>query len=185
MCNHHIGSGKYSSIFFYQMVAAMANIARNGRNGVHITDVHHVMWEIDYLEGRSSATATKGPLPFKDPMLNDLMHKHVSSAGDFVNNLMRELPRTTKKMHKFIEAEIGNIFTEEHAKKLSYMAVYEAYTERASRRTKSAKKGLTGEWIVYKNINGINYYLFFGYHEMNNSDLKSLADAACIDIGIY
>ena len=41
---------------------------------------------------------------------------------------------------------------------LSYNVTVKAYEER------NAQKGMTGEWIVYKPVNGKNYYLMLATH---------------------
>lgn len=178
MLDFHVTYGAYSSILYYQIVTNMLNIVRMRDKKLHLFDPHAVMAEIDYLEGKSNYTNTKGPIIFKDSSISNLYHKHVYSSGDFIQNICIEMKRSLKNIEKFLKIKIGQKFDETVANQVANMAVTEAYERRAGERRNKATKGLTGEWLVFTKIDGINSYLFLGYHEMPNQEIKKWAEEA-------
>ena len=176
-------SGRYSSTFFYQLVAGHLNIFRKGDRGFHRLDPDAVLDEIDFLEGRTLHTNTKGPIGFRNPLLSDLLHKHHSSAFDMPHNFLNEFMRTGRhEIESYLKTKIGTVVDEEIIKKITHMAVMEGYERRAMRRREDVNGGLTGEWVVFKVVQGINHYLFLGYHDMKDSEIRDWADSAMSDI---
>ncbi|MCC0043721.1 MAG: hypothetical protein H6892_04895 [Brucellaceae bacterium] len=179
MLDFHIQSKCYSDHFLFQFVVGLIGIPRWSGEKQSQIDTHEVLNQIDYLEGRISHTNTKGPLPFRDPSLVGLMHKHYSSAFDMPANLAIEFRgEGGRKIRNFLEARIGKKPTEDDIKMIAHLSVTDGYETRAQRRRTDPRKGLTGEWIVYQPLEGINHYLFLGYHDMSNAEIREWADGA-------
>jgi hypothetical protein len=122
-------------------------------------DVFAVYDEIGQMEGSDPPrrTGTKPAAPLKRE-LHGLMHKHykVSSLASFAVNQKNHWLRSE---HQAKLDEIINEFCRDgHAGKLAHELVLGAHTGR------HAADQMAGEWIVYADIGGVNYYLTLAMH---------------------
>jgi hypothetical protein len=116
--------------------------------------------EIGQMEGsdppRRTGTKPADRLKYE---LNGLMHKHykVSSKLSFMINISNHwAQRSSKTQQRKIET---NFQRDGHAGKAAHRIVLDGYQAR------HAANEMTGEWIVYAEIAGVNYYLTLGTHE--------------------
>ena len=127
--------------------------------------------EIAFMEGSAprSRTGTKPPDPLRRE-LQGLMHKHyaASSMASFALNQLNHWRRPEN------ETKLLEIFSEfnrdGHAGKLSHALVLGAHKGR------HAASQMTGEWIVYADLAGVNYYLTLGTHT-EPSDIRARVEA--------
>ena len=87
------------------------------------------------------------------------MHKHykVSSLASFAVNQKNHWLR--KDSQAKLDAVINGFCRDGRAGKLTHEIVLGAYTER------HAANQMTGEWIVYAQVAGVNYYLTLATHK--------------------
>lgn len=126
-------------------------------------DQFAVLDELDYLEGIRSTTRTKPEASFKHPALKPLLHKHFSSSKHLLKNIEvrwnlvgggnKDLDRLIRE----VAQEHGDNF-DRWVGNLTHRLVIDGYEERA-------KRGLTGDWIIYAQHEGMNYYLDLATHE--------------------
>jgi hypothetical protein len=119
---------------------------------------HLVLHELDYLERLRPDSRTKPEAQFKHAPLHPFWHKHYSSARHMPRNLStrwglyadgnRDL---TKLMEQLIRNH-GPDDLDKFSNDLAYRMVIDGYTDRA-------KRGLTGDWIIFGKQDGQNYYL--------------------------
>ncbi len=126
-------------------------------------DPFAVLDELDYLEGIRPTSKTKRESPFKGPHLQPFWHKHFSSARHLVRNIgirwnlagggNRDLDQMLR--------EVAETYGEDPELWQAYLAhrlVVSGFEERA-------RRGLTGDWIIYAKHDGANYYLDLATHE--------------------
>jgi hypothetical protein len=122
-------------------------------------DVHNILDEIARLEGLPSRAApTKPAAPYKNPLLKGLWHKHHFQARFVPKNLMEETKRKSFPVPESVEEFDQN----PDWGRLTHKAILSAF------ECRSARTALTGEWIVYAPMNGINYYLTLAVHETDD-----------------
>jgi len=126
--------------------------------------VFAVYEEIGQMEGSDPPrrTGTKEAEPLTRELLIGLMHKHykVSSLTSFAQNQRNHWGR---KENKSKLTEIVNEFLQDgHSGKLAHELVLGAHTGR------HCASKMTGEWIVYAVIDGVNYYLTLATHGEDN-----------------
>jgi hypothetical protein len=111
-------------------------------------------------------TGTKPAQPLKHE-LNGLMHKHykASSMPSFMLNISNHWTRrSSKPQRRKIESDFQR---EGHAGKAAHGIVLDGYQAR------HGANQMTGEWIVYAEIAGVNYYLTLATHKEPASDVKA------------
>jgi hypothetical protein len=123
--------------------------------------------EIGQMEGSDPPrrTGTKPAQPLKGE-LNGLMHKHykISSLSSFALNQRNHWER---KQNQPKLAKIIDEFIEDgHAGKLAHELVLGAHTGR------HGTDQMSGEWIVYAEVDGVNYYLTLATHKESDSSVK-------------
>jgi len=123
--------------------------------------------EIGQMEGsdppRRTGTTPAEPLKHE---LNGLMHKHykTSSLPDFKKNITNHWKDKNNKIeHRRIQSELRR---DGHAGKAAHEIVLGGYQAR------HCANEMTGEWIVYAEIGGVNYYLTLAAHKEPNSAVK-------------
>lgn len=116
--------------------------------------------EIGQMEGSDPlrCTGTKPAKPL-NRKLRGLMHKHykVVSLASFAIN-QRNHWRRKDTGHR-LEAILNDFCRDGHDGKLTHELVLDAHAER------HAANKVTGEWIVYAEITGANYYLTLATHK--------------------
>lgn len=112
---------------------------------------------------RSTGTKPAQPLKYE---LSGLMHKHykTSSMPSFMLNIANHWNRrSSRNQRRKVENEFQN---DGHAGKATHEIILSGYQARHS------AKQMTGEWIVYAVIAGVNYYLTLGMHAESASAIK-------------
>lgn len=125
-----------------------------------------ILLELDYLEGLRHSSRTKTAEPFRKPPLSEypLLHKHFFSTH---RHLIRNIGirwALDRNGNRELDALIHEV-AEQHGhdaecwpKMLSHRLIVSGYEERAC-------KGLTGDWIIYTQHEGRNYYLDIAAHQ--------------------
>lgn len=126
-------------------------------------DKFAVLDELDYLEGIRSTTRTKPEAPFKHSALKPFLHKHFSSSKHLFKNieirwnLVAGGNKDFDRLISEVAREHGDNF-DQWVGNLTHRLVIDGYEERA-------KRGLTGDWIIYTQHESMNYYLDLATHE--------------------
>lgn len=150
------------------LVLAFRLLGQLGR----MDDPFEILEELDYLEGLRPASKTKPPEPFRKPPLSDypLWHKHFFSTQRHLARNIGIRWALDKEGNKDLDKAIRDIAkrygddTDLWPKMLFHRVIVGGYEDRACR-------GLTGDWIVYANHKGHNYYLDIAtHHEGENPD---------------
>lgn len=125
--------------------------------------IFSVLDELDHLEGMRSRSKTKHEAPFKRAPLTRFWHKHfasprhisknVSIRWDFEHGGNGDLTSLLER----ITRECGDE-PDVWKKRLAHELVIGAVEDRA-------KRGFTGDWIVYAKHDGRNYYLDLASHD--------------------
>jgi hypothetical protein len=169
-----VAPNRYSTLFlihlyFHSVILGRMNPAK-------------VIREIRALEGLDTVSSTKPPLPFKHPPLKGLWHKHhlaegiSSMAANLKNGLKKYgLPLIEERARKAQEANEEKYITEEDITAIVNDAVHGNWMRRAEANE------LTGEWIIYAQHAGNNYYLCLGQHfsDDNHLSLRNQIDNLC------
>ncbi|WP_297369420.1 hypothetical protein [Acidocella sp.] len=116
-----------------------------------------VLDEISGLESGIPHIGTKAPIPFKHPPLRGLYHKHFFTPAFMGVNLLNEMKRQNT-VGNLLAPHVGKVFDEAIAKSLCRELVVGNFEKRSQRGA------LTGEWIIFDQINGANYYLTLSTH---------------------
>jgi hypothetical protein len=123
--------------------------------------------EIGQMEGsdppRRGGTKAAQPLMHE---LTGLMHKHykTSSLPDFILNIENHWKRRSNRAERHrIEDEVRH---GGHAGKAAHEIVLGGYQAR------HGADQMTGEWIVYAVVGGVNYYLTLATHKESDSAVK-------------
>lgn len=126
------------------------------KNSFSVTD------ELDYLEGYREGTLTKPAAQFKPP-LYPFWHKHFTTPGHLAHNLQvrwgmnkggnRDLENLIKDIAQGYGGNDG-----EWPNYLADRLIIGGYGDRLGR-------GLTGNWIIYAQHLGLNYYLDLATHD--------------------
>jgi hypothetical protein len=130
-------------------------------------DAFGVYDEIGQMEGSDPPrrTGTKPAEPLRGE-LRGLTHKHykLSSLASFALNQKNHWKREENQSK--LDEIIGEFFEHGHAGKLAHELVLGAHTGR------HASARMTGEWIVYAVVPGMNYYLTLAIHGEPDADVK-------------
>lgn len=140
---------------------------------------HKVMREIDALE-RGQPTTTKPPTMFTGPVLGGLWHKHyfADGVGAIIKNLINGMNRTglpwiEERARQVTESGEEHYLTEEDADRIAHDAVIGNWERR------SAGCQFTGEWIIYAQHQGQNYYLCLANHNDGDDRIRAQIDEIC------
>jgi hypothetical protein len=121
---------------------------------------HHVLHEIDVLEGLALHSSTKESAQFRRPPLHPLWHKHFSTARHLIRNwgdrwgLGKSGNRDLSKMIEGVATEIGDQ-PDLWLKRLAHQLVLGGLEDRA------AAGRMTGDWIIFAKHEGRNFSLLF------------------------
>lgn len=163
---HGLDISRISSIFIYQVYRYQEN---------RVIDVFRIMDEVKYLEGIKKTTSTGAAKPFTGKILKGLCKKHYTDAGFIEENISVQCHRKGRvdRLCKIVgEAfEKGRSYDEI----MNYIAHY-AYSVGVYEERR-AKLGLTGEWIVFKKHEGLNYYLTLAEHKEGDENISSRVKA--------
>ncbi len=153
-------------------------------------NVHAVMDEISYLEGRGRTTRTKAQAEFSGP-LKGFWHKHFFDTQFMLRNFINELENEDNFgrlwYRDFVPAFeavtgkpwVGTEFNDDVAKLLAHVVTIRAYEQRAGIRKPGNASRMTGEWIVYAYDGSRRVYLTLALHsERQDSQIARLRQAA-------
>ncbi len=141
--------------------------------------LHRVICELDYLEGLILRTSTVKPKMFKNPSspLLGFWKKHFFQPENILGNMSAHWGldyykgdhcKENRKLNDLVERELessyGEDLSQEKIGKLAYKMVLGGFNSRQE------KKKLTGDWIVYKPDNGMNYYLGLFPHKKQDEN---------------
>lgn len=140
-----------------------------------------IVREINALEGIGNPSQLKPPIQNKYPPLKGLWHKHYLEDGlsaiaiNIQQGLKKHgLPLFKQRINEAQEAGEERYVSIEDIKSLADDAVHGNWTRLAS------AEALTGEWIIYAQHEGKNYYLCLGTHEISqHKHLREQIDALC------
>ncbi|AYH43666.1 hypothetical protein CDA09_09765 [Azoarcus sp. DN11] len=122
-----------------------------------------VLDELDYMEGIRPASSTKAEEQFRRKPLHPLWHKHfflpkhVSRNVDVRWNLLDGGNKDLTKMLGEVTENFGED-PEVWTNYLTHRLVVQGFEERA-------RRGLTGDWIIFGKHDGKNFYLDLAVHE--------------------
>jgi hypothetical protein len=140
-----------STFFLLQLFHRARNHALPG-------DPAKIVAEVRFLDGYGRPTGTKDAMPFDDPPLAGLWHKHYLADNAVARNVQiglggPSLKRIPKIARPFMPLTAKNI------PDLARALINNVYIERQQHGK------LTGEWIVFAKHEGQNYYLCLGNHD--------------------
>lgn len=119
---------------------------------------------IGSLEGTDARrSGAKPATKFKHPPLRGLSKAHHLQATFLPQNLLNEL-KYGNSIEKYLTPRIGQEFTQGMANQLAHEIVIGGFNRR------SAENRMTGEWLVFEEAPGGNYYLTLANH--NEEDAK-------------
>ncbi|MBS7540386.1 hypothetical protein [Ancylobacter lacus] len=124
-------------------------------NATYGIDPFKILMEIDGLEGLASGSRTKKPSQFKFPPLKGLWHKHFFDSRFIAKNITSALGEKRLKdiVDIWIKENKDKTITQEIVAKLAHEVTHGVFDRR------SAEGRLTGEWIIYAENEGRNFYL--------------------------
>jgi hypothetical protein len=125
---------------------------------------HEILSAINSLEQIEPLTGVKPATQFKFMPLKGLWHKHYFSAQFLVKNIALELGKTGVKkiVTEVLDPTKSKVITPEMIKELARRVTQEPA------ETRDARKGLTGEWLIYLKHEGSNYYLCCNTHDTSD-----------------
>jgi hypothetical protein len=122
-----------------------------------------VLDELDCLEGIRADSRTKTETQFKYPPLHPFWHKHFTAPRHLLRNISIRWALDGERQRD-LDALIRDV-QENHGSDpdswpgvLVHRFVLDAYVDRA-------RRGLTGDWIIFAKHEGANYYLDLATHE--------------------
>jgi hypothetical protein len=133
-------------------------------------DPNKIVAEIRALEGVGRLVGTKPPSRFKHPPLRGLWKKHYLLGGvaSVARNVELGFGSGRRRLREIIKRNhhpsTAHLPPAEIARKIA-SEVVDLYAERSTRQA------LTGEWIVFGQHEGKNYYLCLARHDENNNDI--------------
>lgn len=161
---------RYSLVFLLDLFFAFENRTINLDSLLH---------EVNFLEGKLNQSKTKPASQFLRPPLQGLWHKHffdtsVSGLAQNVKNALNNysIPYFAQKIEEAKKSGEENYMTEED---ISHI-VDDGVSGNLQRRNDEQK--MTGEWIVYANYQGANYYLCLAKHQEGDASIRNRLDAA-------
>ncbi|WP_316885247.1 hypothetical protein [Ralstonia flatus] len=164
---------RYSTLLLIEMYAA--TVLAQQMNPAKV--IH----EIRTLENGGHAVGTKPATQFKHAPLRGLWHKHYQQDGlqSMALNLRlglkrHGLPVFEQRMREAQEANEERYVSHEDIAAIAHDAVIGNY----ERRHQAGE--LTGEWIIYAQHAGKNYYLCLGEHDSGDDVLRKKVDDLCI-----
>ena len=164
--------GRVSTLLLLQLYAGATAGTLNPAKVIH---------EIAALEGAGPASRLKPPTRFeRHPALRGLWHKHYLQDGlaSMALNVRRGIPQHgIPILRKMVDeaAAAGEVrhFEAAHAAAIADDAV------RGTWERLQEQQALTGEWIIYSEHDGANYYLSLGAHTEGDDVLRKQIETFC------
>lgn len=164
--------GRYSLI----LVLGLFGGYKSGHQGPE-----KIIHEIEALEGAAKPSILKAPIQFEHPPLKGLWHKHYLQDGlsSMATNIQKGLnkfgmPLMSEWVREAKESGEERLFSAEHVAPLVNDIVSGNLQRLAS------EQAVTGEWLIYAQHQGKNYYLCLGTHDkQSHENLRRQIDAVC------
>jgi len=167
-----VASGRYSVLLLLELYGGMQSRQLNPAKVIH---------EIEVLEGLRECSSLKPASVFNREPLKGLWHKHYLEDGvpSMARNLRRGiikygLPWLENVVEEAQASGEERILTEQDIAQIAHDAVVGPW-ERLIQDS-----ALTGEWIIFAQHEGRNYYLCLGRHKTGDEFLRSQIDAVCV-----
>jgi hypothetical protein len=164
-------SGRYSLLLVLALYAGLKSGHLNPAKVVH---------EINALEELGAPSQLKASAPFRHPPLQGLWHKHYLEDG--LSAMAINLKKGILKFgipfveQRILEAEASGqkrYVSPEDVKLIANDVVHGNWVRLGN------AAALTGEWIVYAQYQGANYYLCLGKHDSGDQNLRMQIDTLC------
>lgn len=147
-----------------------------------VRNPYKVLEQLMVLEGLPGRhNRMKGATQFKHPPLRGLWHKHFMAEGvrSMAINLRMGLkayglPHMQRLVAEAEESGEERYLSEEDIAAIVHDAVQGNYTRR------SEAAALTGDWIVFAQHEGLNYYLCLAMHETGDQNIRDQIELVCV-----
>jgi hypothetical protein len=142
-------------------------------------DPRKIVAEIRALEGLGRSVGTKPAEAFKHPPLRGLWKKHylVGGMGSLGANIQIGFGRKQKELRRIV-AQHWNPKTAHLPPEVVSRNIADAVVGLYAGRSRA--DGLTGEWIVYAQHEGRNYYLCLALHDEGDAAIFDRIRNGCI-----
>jgi hypothetical protein len=164
--------GRSSVIFMFQVYAhAVAPLLFAGYS--------KIVAEVRMLEGMGAPVGTKPAEQFRHPPLRGLCKKHYILGGisSVAANTMIAFGGNRRELHRIIQENYNpdtpGLWPLEISRNIANAAVG-LYAER------SRAQRLTGEWIIFAQHEGQNYYLCLGGHQEPDTEIFERIKNGCV-----
>lgn len=140
-----------------------------------------VMREIQALEGIGEASSLKPPIQNRHPPLKGLWHKHYLEDGlpSMALNLRAALKQYGIPLFKQRIADAEASGEERYVTAADVAAIADDVV-RGNWERRMAAQALTGEWLIFAQHEGLNYYLCLATHDTSTyADVRVQIDAIC------
>ena len=155
---------RYSEVL---IVDLMMNLELNG------IDPRRIIYEIKRLETLSDDGYTKEATQFKHPPLHPLWHQHYFSAHYIVQNIQNEIDRDFKNIWDKSMGPEGSVIEKQHIDNLIHNVVH------GTIKTRSNKKRITGEWLIFSKQATGNIYLCMSTHTTGDQNIYDKLAYCC------
>ena len=171
---HGLDISRISSIFIVQVMQMQGN---------RVINTHQMLDEVKFLEGLGKQPRTKKAEEFKRLPLKGLKKTHFTNANFIVKNMGSHfgLERGGNKMldrliKKAFDQNTSGYVDDDFANFIAHKLTIGMLEERA------ANHRITGEWIVFQEYEGKNYYLTLGAHNEGDDNIyKRVCDSYELD----
>ena len=161
-------------VFLAQVLQMDANQAIN---------THQMMDEVRCLEGLGPQTRTKRADPFNREPLKGLMKTHFTDASFILKNIGIHMglengngKRLSRLVQEAFDQNTSGVVDDQFIGHISNGMSFGALNER------SKGQKLTGEWIVFQEHEGKNYYLTLAAHDEGDENIyKRVCDCYELD----
>lgn len=167
-----VAPGRYSMLLVLALFGGFKSGHLNPAKVIH---------EIRSLEGIGKPSQLKPPIQNKYPPLKGLWHKHYLEDGlsALAINVKKGIDKYGMPLFEQRTREAQEAGEERYVSKDDVNALVDDVVQGNLSRLASAG-ALTGEWIVYAQYEGANYYLCLGTHDTSEHDnLRMQIDALC------
>jgi len=169
-----VAPDRYSLLLILELFAGIASRQLNPAK------VIHEIRALENLDGMSSRM--KPSVQFRHPPLQGLWHKHYLADGlrtmakNLKNGIHKDgLPWFEQRVKEAVATGENQYMSEDDIKRLTHDAVIGNWLRR------SQVRALTGEWLIYAEHEGQNYYLCLGSHDGDHQKIRQQIEAICCD----
>src|SRR4051794_18143808 len=131
------------------------------------------MDELDYLEGLRQCSRTKAALKSDHPPLDRFWHKHYSAPRYLLRNIAIRWS-LDRKGNKNLDGLIKEV-EKHHGDDPGTWPGFLAHRLVVGGHADRAERGFTGDWIIYGEHEGQNYYLDLASHKEGHHSKRLFA----------